>query len=277
MSAVGRTVLIAAGVEMPVVGFGVFQIPPDETDKAVATALETGYRHVDTAAAYHNEAGVGSAVRASGLGRDEVFVTTKLWNADQDPARVRPALERSLDELGLDHVDLYLIHWPVPSAGLYAAAWEKMLELRDAGLTRAAGVSNFTTDHLDRVVAASGEAPAVNQVELHPRLAQPELLRHHARLGVATTAWSPLAQAAALQDPVITEIAGRLGRTPAQVVLRWHLQRDTVVIPKSVTPERIRANLDLHDFELAPADVAAIDRLDRGERTGPDPDEFVGD
>ncbi|MFJ4847117.1 MULTISPECIES: aldo/keto reductase [unclassified Streptomyces] len=262
------------GVTMPQLGFGVFQVPDDETAAAVTTALESGYRSIDTAAIYGNETGVGQALAASGIPRDELFVTTKLWNADQGYDSTLAAFDASLARLGLDHVDLYLIHWPAPAHDRYTDTWRAFEKIRSEGRARAIGVSNFEPAHLRRLMDDSGVTPAVNQVELHPRLQQRELRAFHARHGIATEAWSPLAQGALLGDPAVTSIAGRLGRTPAQVILRWHLQLGNVVIPKSVTPERIRENLDVFGFELTDADIAAIDALDDGGRIGPDPDTF---
>jgi 2,5-diketo-D-gluconate reductase A len=263
------------GSNIPQLGFGVFQVPPAETEVAVARALESGYRHIDTAAAYRNEAGVGAAVRASGLGRDEVFITTKCFNDDHGYDRATQALHASLKRLELEQVDLYLIHWPVPSQDLYVETWRAFIDLRDQGLIRAIGVSNFQPAHLRRLVQETGEVPAINQIELHPYLQQHGLRREHEELGILTEAWSPLAQGAVLDDPVILEIAREHGRTPAQVVIRWHLQIGNVVIPKSVTPARIAENYDVFDFELTNAEVKAIDGLDAGRRTGPDPDTFV--
>lgn len=262
------------GVTMPQLGFGVFQVPDAETAAAVTTALESGYRSIDTAAIYGNEAGVGQALTASGIPRDELFVTTKLWNADQGYDTTLAAFDTSLARLGLDHVDLYLIHWPAPAHDRYKDTWRAFEKIHSEGRARAIGVSNFQPAHLQRLMDDSGVVPAVNQVELHPRLQQRELRAFHARHGIATEAWSPLAQGALLGDPAVTSIAGRLGRTPAQVILRWHLQLGNVVIPKSVTPERIRQNLDVFGFELTDADIAAIDALDDGGRIGPDPDTF---
>lgn len=259
------------GVVMPQVGFGVFQVPDDETEAAVTAALEAGYRSIDTAAVYGNEQGVGRAIAKSGIARDELFVTTKLWNADHE--RPVEAYERSAELLGTD-ADLYLIHWPTPARDLYVAAWQGLEELYAAGRVRAIGVSNFLPEHLDRVVALGGTVPAVNQVELHPALQQRPVSEADSRLGVVTEAWSPLAQGAVLADPAVTAIAARLGRTPAQVVLRWHLQQGRVVIPKSVTPSRIAENLDLFGFELGEADLAAVDALESDGRVGPDPAEF---
>jgi len=264
---------LRGGVEVPQLGFGVFQVPPEDTADIVSRALDAGYRHVDTAAAYGNEAGVGQAIRASGLPRDEVFVATKLFNDQHDNAPT--ALRRSLDELGMDYVDLYLIHWPVPSRDRYVQAWQSLIELQAEGLARAIGVSNFQPAHLDRIIAETDVVPAVNQVELHPRLQQPALRRVDAERGIVTEAWSPLAKGGVLDDPAVLELADKHDRTPAQVVLRWHLQLGNVVIPKSVTQSRIEENLDVFGFELGEDDMAAIEELDRGQRTGPDPDTFV--
>ncbi len=265
------TVTLANGVLMPQVGFGVFQVPDDDTEAAVSAALEAGYRSIDTAAVYGNERGVGRAIERSGIARDELFVTTKLWNSDHE--RPLEAYERSVELVGLDP-DLYLIHWPTPGRDLYVAAWQGLEELYAAGRVRAIGVSNFLPEHLDRVVALGGTVPAVNQVELHPALQQRSVQAADARHGIVTEAWSPLAQGAVLADPAITAIASRLGRTAAQVILRWHLQQGRVVIPKSVTPSRIVENLDLFGFELTDADLGAIDALERDGRTGPHPAEF---
>lgn len=268
-------VVLHGDVEIPQLGFGVFQVPPAETVEVVTRALRAGYRHIDTAAAYRNEAQVGHAIRASGLDRGEVFVTTKCFNDDHGREQARIACKQSLQRLELDHLDLYLIHWPVPSRDRYVETWQTLIELRDEGLVRAIGVSNFQAAHLERIVAETGQTPAINQVELHPYLQQVGLRREHAELGIVTEAWSPLAQGAVLDDPAITVLAERHGTTPAQVVIRWHLQIGNVVIPKSVTPQRIEANLDVFGFELEDAEVAQIAELDRGMRTGPDPDTFV--
>jgi 2,5-diketo-D-gluconate reductase A len=270
-----RRIPLAEDVEIPQLGFGVFQVPPEDTADVVGRALATGYRHIDTAAAYGNEAGVGEAIRASGLDRDEVFVTTKCFNSDHGYEEAGRALRASLERLGMESVDLYLIHWPVPSRDRYVDTWKAFVDARSEGLVRSIGVSNFQPDHLDRLVEETGVTPSVNQVELHPRLQQPGLRRKHAELGIVTEAWSPLAQGEVLDDPAITEIAEAHGRTPGQVVIRWHLQIGNVVIPKSVTPERIRQNFEVLDFELSDEQMAAIEALDAGERTGPDPDTFV--
>ncbi|MEV0011426.1 aldo/keto reductase [Streptomyces sp. NPDC047973] len=266
------TVTLNNGVTIPQLGFGVFQVPDDETTTAVTSALDAGYRSIDTAAVYGNEAGVGRALASSGLPREELFVTTKLWNADQGYDATLRAFDASLAKLGLDHVDLYLIHWPTPARDLYTETWRALEKLLADGRIRAAGVSNFQPAHLRRLGEESSLVPAVNQVELHPGLQQSELRAVHAESGIATEAWSPLAQGALLDDEVLTSVAARHGRTPAQVVLRWHLQLGNVVIPKSVTPERIRQNIDVFGFELTAADMDAIAGLDRGMRTGPDPD-----
>ncbi|MFF5896840.1 aldo/keto reductase [Streptomyces argenteolus] len=266
------TVTLNNGVTIPQLGFGVFQVPDDETAAAVSSALEAGYRSIDTAAVYGNEAGVGRALAESGIPREELFVTTKLWNADQGYDSTLAAFDASLARLGLDQVDLYLIHWPTPARDLYADTWRALEKLLADGRIRAAGVSNFQPAHLRRLREESSLIPAVNQIELHPGLQQSELRAVHAESGIATEAWSPLAQGALLDEEVLTSLAERHGRTPAQIVLRWHLQLGNVVIPKSVTPARIRQNIDVFDFELSQADMDAIAGLDRGMRTGPDPD-----
>ncbi|MFI8907704.1 aldo/keto reductase [Streptomyces albidoflavus] len=266
------TVTLNNGVTMPQLGFGVFQVPDEETTAAVATALESGYRSIDTAAVYGNEAGVGRALADSGVPREELFVTTKLWNDDQGYDATLTAFDTSLAKLGLDHVDLYLIHWPTPARDRYLDTWRALEKLLADGRTRAIGVSNFQSAHLTRLVDASGIVPAVNQIELHPGLQQSELRSLHAEYGIATEAWSPLAQGALLKSGTITALAARHGRTPAQIVLRWHLQLGNVVIPKSVTPSRIRENLDVFGFTLTADDMAALAALDEGLRTGPDPD-----
>jgi diketogulonate reductase-like aldo/keto reductase len=268
------TVELNNGVEIPQLGFGVFQVPDDETTAAVSAALEAGYRSIDTAAIYGNEAGVGRALAASGLPREDLFVTTKLWNADQGYDATLRAFDASLAKLGLDHADLYLIHWPAPANDLYLDSWRAIESLAADGRIRAAGVSNFQPAHLQRLLDNSALVPAVNQVELHPGLQQAELRAFHAEHGIATEAWSPLAQGAVLSDPAITAITERTGKSPAQVVLRWHLQLGNIVIPKSVTPARIRQNLDVFDFQLTDVDMAAMAATDRDLRTGPHPDQL---
>ena len=267
------------GNEIPQLGFGVFQIPPPDTAEAVRTALDVGYRHIDTAEMYRNEAGVGDAVRASGLGRDEVYITSKLSNACHHPDDARKAFDHTLTALGMDYVDLFLVHWPLPTLydGDYVATWKVMEEFKAQGRARSIGVSNFQVAHLERLAAEAEVTPAVNQIELHPYLLNDEVRRYGEEHGIHTEAWSPIAQGGVLGDRVIMEIAGRLDRTAAQVVLRWHLQRGSIVFPKSTTPSRIEENFDLFDFALSEADVDAIAALDRGEdgRTGPDPDVFA--
>ncbi|NHC13727.1 aldo/keto reductase [Motilibacter deserti] len=261
------------GVEIPMLGFGVFQIPPDEVVAPVATALEAGYRLIDTAAVYGNEEGVGKALADSGIARDELFVTTKVWNEDQGFDATLRAFDTSLDKLGLDTVDLYLIHWPSPRRGLYVESWKALERIYAEGRARAIGVSNFTVAHLQRLFDETGVVPATNQVELHPELPQDELRAFHDEHGIVTEAWSPIgAGKGLLENPAVVDVATRLGRTPAQAVLRWHVQRGTVVIPKSVTPERIRSNFEVFDFELGEADMAAISGLASGRRLGPDPE-----
>ena len=264
------------GNRIPQLGFGVFLVPPDETAEAVGHALRTGYRLIDTAAAYGNEEGVRDAIQTSGLDRGEVFITTKLANDDQGRDRARRAFEQSVEKLGGDYIDLYLIHWPIPSKDLFVETWETLCSLREEGRVRSIGVSNFTPAHLDRIIDATGVAPALNQVELHPRLQQPELRRYDSERGIATEAWAPLGRGKLLDDPVLQEIASAHERTPAQIVLRWHLQIGNVVIPKSVTPSRIEENFQVFDFELSSDEIDRLGDLDRGERTGPDPDTFGG-
>jgi 2,5-diketo-D-gluconate reductase A len=268
------TITLNNDVRIPQLGFGVFQIPQDETVAAVTTALETGYRSIDTAAAYRNERGVGLALAESGLPREDVFVTTKLWNSAQGYDSTLAAFDQSAAELGLDQIDLYLIHWPTPARDRYLDTWRAFEKLYADGRVRAIGVSNFQPGHLRRLLDHCEVPPVLNQIELHPNLQQAELRAFHAEHGIATEAWSPLAQGGLLKDPAITSIAERHGRTPAQVILRWHLQLGSIVIPKSVTPERIRENLDVFGFELTGDDMAAIATLDTGTRIGPDPDTF---
>ncbi|HSS31769.1 MAG TPA: aldo/keto reductase [Solirubrobacterales bacterium] len=262
------------GVEIPQLGFGVFQVPPAETQTAVKEALRVGYRHIDTAAAYRNEAGVGAAIAASGIARDEIFVTTKLWNSKQGYDSTLAAAERSLEELGTEHFDLYLIHWPLPARDLYLETWRAFERIKAKGKARSIGVSNFRVEDLERLREEAEELPTVNQIELHPYLQQAELRAWHVEHAIATEAWSPLAQGALLEDETIAAIAADHDRTPAQVVLRWHTQIGNVVIPKSVTPARVRENFEVFDFELSEDDLTAIAGLDRGERTGPDPSSF---
>ncbi|MBA2545883.1 MAG: aldo/keto reductase [Solirubrobacterales bacterium] len=263
------------GTRIPQLGFGTFQIDPSEAAEAVAGALAAGYRHIDTAAAYQNEGEVGQAVHASGLDRDEVFVTTKCFNDDHGYEQAKNAFKESLDRLELEFVDLYLIHWPVPSKDLFVETWKAFIELRDEGVVRSIGVSNFQPPHLRRIIDETGVTPSVNQVELHPSFQQAGLRREHAELGIATEAWSPLAQGDILADEAIGKIADTHERTPAQVVLRWHIQLGNIVFPKSVTPARVEENLDIFGFHLSDDEMAEIEELDAGERIGPDPDTFV--
>jgi len=263
------------GVEIPKLGFGVFQVPAADTQWVVEEALASGYRHVDTAGAYGNEEGVGAALASSGLDRKEFFVTTKLWNSEQGYDSTLRAFDKSLRRLGLDRVDLYLIHWPMPTEDHYLDTWRAFERIQEDGLARSIGVSNFRVSDLERLKREAPHLPTVNQIELHPRHQQVELRAWHAEHGIATEAWSPLAQGEALSDRALIAIAVDHGKTPAQVILRWHLQLGNVVIPKSVTPARIRENIDVFDFELSAEEMDAISRLDRGERIGPDPATFV--
>jgi 2,5-diketo-D-gluconate reductase A len=263
------------GVSIPQLGFGVFQIEPERTADAVRAAFDAGYRHIDTAQGYGNEKGVGQAVRESGLARDEVFVTTKLANPRHGYEDAITALDESLERLGLEYVDLYLIHWPRPAADRYVETWRAFEKIASDGKARSIGVSNFQVPHLERLAAETGTVPALNQIELHPLLVQSELRAYHREHGIATEAWSPLAKGGdLLRDERLVALAEKYGKTPAQVVIRWHLQLGNVVIPKSVTPARVQENIDVFDFELDSDDVSAIEELDSGTRTGPHPDHF---
>ena len=267
------------GHSIPQLGFGVFQIDPAETERPVRVALEIGYRHIDTAEMYGNERGVGEAIRGSGLDRGEVYVTSKLNNSFHEPDEARKAFDRSLSELGFDYVDLFLIHWPLPTLydGDYVSTWKTLEEFKADGRSRSIGVSNFQVEHLERLAAETDTVPAANQIELHPYFQNREVRSYGEEHGIATEAWSPIAQGDVLDDPLVTQIAAKLGRTPAQVVLRWHVQRGNIVFPKSVTPERIRENFEIFDFEIEPADLEQIDGLDRGGagRIGPNPDQMA--
>ncbi|MFG2193610.1 aldo/keto reductase [Streptomyces sp. NPDC048639] len=266
------------GVHMPRIGFGVWQVPDDEAERAVGIALEAGYRSIDTAAAYENEEGTGRGIAASGLPREELFVTTKLWNSASETwtrDSVLREFDASLARLGLDYLDLYLVHWPRPMREDYLNILRAFDEINKSGRARAVGVSNFQPEHLRRVIDETGVVPAVNQIELHPYLQQAEVRAFHAEHDIATEAWSPLGQGKGLlEDPVIAALARKYDRTPAQIVLRWHLQIGNVAIPKSVTPARIRENIDVVGFELDADDIEAIAGLDTGKRLGPDPDTF---
>jgi 2,5-diketo-D-gluconate reductase A len=269
------TVTLNNGTAMPQLGFGVFQVPNEETAAAVTAAFEAGYRAIDTAAMYGNEEGVAKAIADSGIPRDELFITTKLNNNGHGYDDALRAFEDSRSRLGLDYVDLYLIHWPLPAKDRYVDTWRAFEKLHSDGLARAIGVSNFQPAHLRRLFDETDVVPAVNQVELHPYLTQEALREFDAEHGIATEAWSPIAKGGELlSDPAITSLAEKYGKTPAQVVIRWHLQLGNVVIPKSVTPERIKQNFEVFDFELADDDVVSINELNRDERTGPDPDTF---
>ena len=266
------TITLNDGNRIPQFGLGVFLMPPEQTKEHVAFALANGYRHIDTAAIYGNEREVGEAIAESGIAREEIFVTTKLWNNRQTDAPA--ALAESLEKLGLDQVDLYPIHWPTPKFDTYVQAWRSMEELQAQGLTRSIGVSNFHQQHLQRLLDASDVVPAVNQIEVHPSLAQFELVDVNTSLGIVTEAWSPLGRRADLDNEVIVGIAERLGRTPAQVILRWHIQRGIVVFPKASSPERLRENADIFDFELSADEMSAIDGVDSGNRVGSNPETF---
>jgi 2,5-diketo-D-gluconate reductase A len=273
------TIELNDGHTIPQLGFGVFQIPPEDTAAAVSVALEAGYRHIDTAEMYRNEQGVGDAVRASGLDRADVFITSKLNNGFHRPDEARRAFAETLDELGTEYVDLFLIHWPLPTLydGDYLSTWKTLEEFRDDGRARSIGVSNFQVAHLERLAAESDTVPAVNQIELHPYFGNSEVAAYDRAHGIATEAWAPIAQGKVLDDPTLNEIGDRLGKSPAQVALRWHIQHGRIVFPKSVTPARINENFELFDFQLEPEDIEKIDALDRGEagRDGPNPDSFA--
>ncbi|CAB4956890.1 unannotated protein [freshwater metagenome] len=266
------------GTSIPQLGFGVFQVPPEDTAATVVQAFEAGYRHIDTAQMYGNEAGVGEAIRTSGLARDDLYVTTKLNNSFHRPDDARREIDASLEKLGLDQVDLFLIHWPLPTQydGDFVQTWRALIEAQEAGKTRSIGVSNFQPAHLDRIVEETGVVPVVNQVEVHPFFSNEDVRAANQRHGVLTEAWSPIAKGKVMDDDTIGEIASLVGRTPAQVTLRWHVQRGDIVFPKSMNPDRMRQNFEIFDFELEPTHMSAIDELDRGEegRTGPNPDTF---
>jgi 2,5-diketo-D-gluconate reductase A len=273
MSAVPE-VTLNNGVRIPQLGFGVWQVAPADTTQATLQALEVGYRHIDTAEMYGNEKEVGEAVRRSGIPRQEVFVTSKLNNGFHAHADALAAFDRSLDDLGFDYLDLFLIHWPLPGVGDYVETWRAMAEIYSSGRARAVGVSNFQAHHLEKLFEQTELVPAVNQIEVHPYLTQDALRAFNTKHGIATEGWSPLAQGRIIGEPAVKAIADRLGRTTAQVALRWHIQRGDIVFPKSVTPERVRENFALFDFELSAEDMAAISALNRDERIGPDPDSF---
>lgn len=264
------TVKLNDGNEIPQLGYGVFRVPPADTERAVSEALEVGYRHIDTAAIYGNEEGVGAAIAASGLSRDDLYITTKLWNDRHDGEEPHAAIAESLEKLRLEKVDLYLVHWPTPAADNYLHAWQKMIEIRDAGLTRSIGVSNHLVPHLEKIVQATGVVPAVDQIELHPAYQQREVTDWASANNVKIEAWGPLGQGKydLFGAPAVAEAATAHGKTPAQVVLRWHIQHGFIVFPKSVRRERLEENLDVFDFELSAAEVSAIDAMDPGDGSG---------
>jgi len=268
------TILLNSGHSIPQLGFGVFKVDPTETERIVGDALEVGYRHIDTAKAYDNEEGVGAAIEAAGIDRDELYVTTKLWNSDQQHQSALDAFDLSLEKLKLDYVDLYLIHWPSPHRGHYLEAWEALQEIAESGRARSVGVSNFKPHHLEKVLDLGGLVPAVNQIEFHPDFQQRESAAFNAQHGIVTESWSPLGQGALVDDPGVVAIAAGHGKTLAQVILRWHIQIGHVVIPKSNRRERMAENLDIFDFALTDDEVAAITALDKGDagRKGSDPD-----
>jgi 2,5-diketo-D-gluconate reductase A len=269
------TITLNNGVEIPQLGFGVFQVQPEETAQAVQTALEVGYRHIDTAEMYGNEKGVGEGLRNSGVPREEVFVTSKLNNGFHAHADALKAFDQSLADLGFDYLDLFLIHWPLPGIDVdFVETWKALEEVHRSGRVKAIGVSNFTAHHLGKLFAETEVRPAVNQIEVHPYLAQDDLRAFDSEHEIATEAWSPIAKGTVLDDPTIVRVAERTGRTPAQVTLRWHVQRGDIVFPKSVTRSRVEENFALFDFELSEDDMREITALDRGERTGPDPETF---
>ncbi|MDR7312467.1 2,5-diketo-D-gluconate reductase A [Nocardioides luteus] len=273
------TIKLNDDTSIPQFGLGVWQVPQDEVEQVVSQALEVGYRHIDTAQMYQNEAGVGSALKNAGLAREDLYVTTKLNNSNHDPADAKASLEKSLELLGLDHVDLFLIHWPLPTQydGTYAKTWEALVGLRDAGLATSVGVSNFQPDHLDKIVAETGVVPAVNQIEVHPYFTNEAAREATLRHGAKVESWSPLGQGGGeLVDPVVTEIATAHEKSPAQVLLRWQIDRGDIVFPKSVRRERLEENMAIFDFELTGDQIQALAALDRGEsgRSGPNPDTF---
>ncbi|GGR31810.1 aldo/keto reductase [Agromyces mediolanus] len=263
---------LADGAEIPQLGFGLYKVPAEDAARLALAAIDAGYRHLDTAAFYANEAEVGRAVREAPVPREELFVTSKVWKDDNGYDETLRAFDASMGRFGLEGIELYLIHWPVPSTDRYVDSWRALVRLRDEGRVRSIGVANFHAHHVERLIAETGEAPVVNQVELHPWLPQAELRAYDAAHGILTEAWSPLARGRVLDDPVLAGIAAKHGRTPAQIVLRWHVQLGNVVIPKASSPERIRENLDVFGFALDGEDLAAIGGLESGERTGRDPD-----
>ena len=274
MQATANKTSLRDGSQIPSIGFGVFLIPNSEVVAAVSTALACGYRHLDTASIYKNEEGVGEAVRASNLPRKDIFITTKIWNDDQGTGKTKAACFASLDRLGLDYLDLVLIHWPVPGRGLYVDTWRELIDLRDKGHIKSIGVSNFNPDHLEAIIQATGEVPVVNQIECHPWLQQTDLRTFHGNLGIVTQSWSPLGRGKLLNEPIIKAIATKHNSTEAQVIIAWHLKVGNVVIPKSITPSRIQENYQASKINLDSDDIAQILKLDAGIRVGPDPLQF---
>lgn len=268
------TIQLSDSHRIPQVGLGVWQASDDEARAAVRVALEEGYRHVDTASIYGNEKGVGEGLRDAGTPREQVFLTTKVWNADQGLEAATAALDASLERLEVDYVDLLLIHWPTPSQDRYVDTWRALITAQRDGKARSIGVSNFNPDHVQRLIDETGVAPVLNQIELHPFMQQKALRQAHQQMGIATQSWSPLGQGSALANPVILELARKHGRTAAQVIIRWHLELGLIAIPKSITPSRIRENFNVFDFVLDASDLAAIAALDSGKRLGPDPGTF---
>lgn len=266
------TIKLNDGNAIPQVGLGVWKAEGDQARNAVKSAIDAGYRHIDTAATYGNEGQVGEGVRDAGIARDELFITTKLWNDAQGYDSTLAAFDKSMTKLGLDYLDLYLIHWPAPRKGLFVETWKALVKLKEDGRIRSIGVSNFEREHLDRIIGETGVKPVINQIEIHPGFQQAEMRRHHEELGIATQSWSPLGQGSMLSNPVIEEIARKHGKSPAQVIIRWHLDSGLVVIPKSVTPSRIVENFDVFSFRLEDDDIASISSLDSADgRIGPDP------
>jgi 2,5-diketo-D-gluconate reductase A len=270
-SMAARSLQLNDGRTIPQIGLGVFKVAPGQVADTVRAALDAGYRHFDLAAFYENEEPIGRALAECGVPREELFLTSKVWNDGHGRQKALAACQESLDRIGVDHLDLYLIHWPVPSRDMYVETWETLVDLREAGRVTSIGTANFLPEHLDRLADEVGVMPAVNQIELHPWLQQRELLAHHDAHGIVTQAWSPLGRGAVLDEPVLKEIARRRNATVAQVVLRWHVDNGVGVVPKSVTPDRIRANIQLDAVQVSEADRVAIGQLDRGQRTGPDP------
>jgi 2,5-diketo-D-gluconate reductase A len=267
------TIILNDGNTIPQLGFGVFKVEPDKTSRVVRDALEVGYRHIDTAKIYGNEEGVGHAIKTSGIDRSELFITTKLWNDDQGYESALEAFEKSLGRLQLDYVDLYLIHWPAPANDNYVAAWKALEKIRESGRAKSIGVSNFTVEHLTRLLGETDVVPAVNQIELHPELQQREITAFGREHGIATEAWSPLAQGALLKEPHVQAIADAHGKSLAQVILRWHIQLGNIIFPKSNSRERMQENFDIFDFELSDDEQAAITGLEKDGRVGSHPDE----